>query len=249
MGSRSPPVLLGDGRNEGNGRLRWPKTRAKQYWLRGVTLVILAYLIGTQSADWMREWNAARHADEYRAKAAEQTAAILRKMGTIEVGDTLPNFPLEDIDGKMHLLSELVTDKTLITYLRPDCDACLEELERLRSVARGPDDYEHVILITSANPMHMHRIPKDYGLGCVILFDDERHFGTTLRIQTFPFNLVINKARVIEEINASTMMIDDYRRLFDTVHIVTPALSVTPAKAGAQTRSKGQGDMTETTSL
>jgi len=183
----------------------------------GVTLVILAYLIGTQSADWMREWNTARHADEYRAMAAEQTAAILRKMGTIEVGDTLPNFPLEDIDGKMHMLSELLTDKTLITYLKPDCDACLEELERLRIVANGPNDYEHVILITSANPLHMHRIRKEYGLGCVILYDDERFVGTTLRIQTFPFNLILNRDRVIEAIDGSTMLAEDYRRFFETV--------------------------------
>ena len=132
---------------------------------------MLAYVIGTQSAGWLREWNAARHADEYRTQAAERTAAILRKMGTIKVGDTLGNFPLEDIDGKLHLLSELVTDKTLITYMKPDCDACLEELERLRSVAKGPDDYEHVILITSANPLHMQRIREDYGLGCAILYD------------------------------------------------------------------------------
>ena len=197
-----------------------------------MTLVILAYLIGTQSADWMREWNAARHADEYRAKAAEQTAAILRKMGTIEVGDTLPNFPLEDIDGKLHLLSELVTDKTLITYLKPDCDACLEELERLRTVAQGPDDYEHVILITSANPMHMQRIRKDYGLGCVILYDDERHVGTTLKIRSFPFNLVVDRARVIEEIHANQLMMDDYKQFFEVVHDVTAPPPASTAKVG-----------------
>jgi peroxiredoxin len=214
-----------------------------------VTLGALAYLIGTKSADWMRKWNAARHADEYRTRAAEQTAAILRKMGTIEVGDTLPNFPLEDIDGKMHKLSELVTDKTLITYLKPDCDACLEELERLRSVANGPDDYEHVILITSANPMHMFRIRKDYGLECVILYDDERYVGATLKIQTFPFNLVVNRDRAIEEIYAKQLMTDDYERLFEVVHNVAPALSVTPTQAGVQTRPKGQGDLTGTASL
>ncbi len=183
-----------------------------------MTLVALAYLIGTQSAEWMKEWNLSRHADTYRTQAAEQTAAVLRKMGTIKVGDTLGNFPLEDIDGKLHLLSELVTDRTLITYLKPDCDACLEELERLRNVAKGPDDYEHVILITSANPLHMQRLREDYGLGCEILYDNERQFGAALNIQLFPFNLVVNRDRLITEIHANKLMAEDYERLFETVN-------------------------------
>ncbi len=194
----------------------------------GVTLVALAYLIGTQSAEWMNEWNFSRHADEYRTQVADQTAAILRKMGTIKVGDTLGNFPLEDIDGKLHLLSELVTDRTLITYMKPDCDACLEELERLRSVAKGPDDYEHVILITSANPLHMQRIREDYGLGCEILYDNERQFGAALKIQLFPFNLVVDRNSVVQEIHANTLLPDDYEQLFEA------ARSVTPAQAGAE---------------
>ncbi len=137
--------------------------KSKVVWVMGgVTLVALAYLIGTQSAEWMKEWNLSRHSDEYRTQAADQTAAILRKMGTIKVGDTLGNFPLEDIEGKLHLLSELVTDKTLITYMKPDCDACLEELERLRSVAKGPDVYEHVILDhlgqSAAHAAHTRRL-------------------------------------------------------------------------------------------
>jgi peroxiredoxin len=219
-----------------------------------VTLVILAYVVGTQSADVLKTWNSSRHTDEYRSQAATQTAAILRRMGTIKVGDTLGDFFLEDIDGKVHRLSELVntsaekggdvetargglvstykkaTDRTLITYMKPDCDACLDELERLRSVADSPEDYEHVILITSANPLHMQRVREDYGLKCVILYDDERQFGAALKIQSFPFNLVVDHDRVIQEIIASVLLPEDYERLFEAP--VTPRASVTPAKAG-----------------
>lgn len=180
-------------------------------------MLILAYFFGTQSADWMKDWHEGRYADKYRAGAAEQTAAILRKMGTIEVGDTLPNFPLEDIDGKLHLLSELVTDKTLITYLKPDCDACLDELESLRSVATSQNDYDHVILITSANPMHMQRIRKNYGLGCVILYDDERQFGAAFKIQGFPFNLIVDDSRVIQSIHVNVLLRADYEHFLEDV--------------------------------
>jgi hypothetical protein len=55
---------------------------------------------------------------------------------------------------------------------------------------------------------------EDYGLGCLMLFDEERLFGNQLRIQTFPFNLVINRERVIVEIHANTLLVEDYERLF-----------------------------------
>jgi len=154
-------------------------------------------------------------------------------MGTIEVGDTLPNFPFEDIDGKVRLLSEVVTDKTLITYLERGCDACLQQLERLKQAANGQDDYEHVLLITSANPVHMQKLRADYGLGCVILYDEERRFGSLLKIQSFPFNLVVNRQRVIETIHANTLLPDDYERFFESTQ------TVTPAKAGVQSSRTG----------
>jgi len=141
-------------------------------------------------------------------------------MGTIEVGDTLPNFPFEDIDGEIRLLSEVVTDKTLITCIQPDCDACLAELERLKEAANGPDDYEHILLITSANPVHMQKLRAEYGLGCVILYDEERRFGRLLKIQTFPLNIVVNRQRVIKAIHANILLPDDYERFFEEARAV-----------------------------
>ncbi len=182
-----------------------------------LALVCVAYVLGTQAAGWLGEWNLARNADEYRARAVEQTAAVLRKMGTIKVGDTLSNFAFEDIDGELHLLKQIVTDRTLITYIQPDCDACLVELERLRSAVESPADYERVLIISSANPLHLQRLREDYGLGCRMLFDEERLFGTALKIQTFPFNLVVDRSRVILEIHAGALLPDDYERLFSAV--------------------------------
>ncbi|MCX6835353.1 MAG: hypothetical protein NTW07_09525, partial [candidate division Zixibacteria bacterium] len=125
-----------------------------------------------------------------------------------------------DIDGKVRLLSEVVTDKTLITYLERDCEACLLELERLKQAANGQADYEHILLITSANPVHMQKLRAEYGLGCVILYDEERRFGSTLKISSFPFNLVVDRQRVIEAIHANVLLPDDYERFFDEARSV-----------------------------
>jgi len=177
-------------------------------------LIGVAYLLGTQSAGLLDKWNMGRNAEEYRSKAAAQPAAILRKMGTIKVGDTLSNFAFEDIDGELHLLNEILTNKTLITYMKPDCDGCLVELERLRAAANSPEDYEQVLIISSANPLHLRELREDYGLGCLMLYDEERFFGMALEIYTYPFNLVVNSDRVILEIYGSVLLPDDYESLF-----------------------------------
>ncbi|MCX6833896.1 MAG: redoxin domain-containing protein [candidate division Zixibacteria bacterium] len=171
-----------------------------------------------------------RNADQYHAQAAEQTASVLKQMGTIEVGDTLPNFPFEDIDGKVRLLSEVVTDKTLITYVERGCDACLTELERLKQAANGQADYDHILLITSANPLHMQKLRAEYGLGCVILYDEERRYGSLLKISSFPFNLVVNRQRVIEAIHANILLPEDYERFFDEARAV---IGMAPCPADA----------------
>lgn len=183
--------------------------------LSGVAIISVAYVLGTQAAGLLDEWELNRNADQYRSKAIEQTSATLRRMGTINVGDTLPNFSFEDIDGNLHRLSELVTDHTLITYIKPDCDACLIKLERLRNAANGLDDYEHVLLISSANPLHLQRLRDDYGLESLMLYDEESLFSKTLKIQSFPFNLIVDRSRVIRTIHASVLLPADYDDLFE----------------------------------
>jgi len=224
-------------------------------FLGGVMLIGVAYLLGTQSAGLLDKWNMGRNAEEYRSKAAAQPAAILRKMGTIKVGDTLSNFAFEDIDGELHLLNEILTNKTLITYMKPDCDGCLVELERLRAAANSPEDYEQVLIISSANPLHLRELREDYGLGCLMLYDEERFFGMALEIYTYPFNLVVNSDRVILEIYGSVLLPDDYESLFSITGepvegwltsgaptlasgvdsaLGSPALSVIPEQSGIQ---------------
>jgi peroxiredoxin len=149
-------------------------------------------------------------------------------MGTVKLGDTLPNYSFEDIDGQLHLLSQLVTDRTIITYVKPDCDACLTELEHLRSAAEDSTDFARVLLISTANPLHLRRLRADYGLGCRVLYDEERFFGSALNIQSFPFNLVVDRDRVILEIHANPLLKADYERLFSVGRVHETAQAERP---------------------
>lgn len=48
-----------------------------------------------------------------------------------------------------------------------------------------------------------------------MLYDEESLFSKTLKIQSFPFNLIVDRSRVIRTIHASVLLPADYDYLFE----------------------------------
>ncbi|MCD6249290.1 MAG: hypothetical protein J7J98_03015 [candidate division Zixibacteria bacterium] len=70
-----------------------------------------------------------------------------------------------------------------------------------------------------------------------MLYDEERFWGMALEIYTYPFNLVVNRDRVILEIHGSVLLPDDYESLFSVTPahpFVIPAPYVIPEQSGIQ---------------
>jgi peroxiredoxin len=174
-----------------------------------ILIAAVAYVLGSRAG---RVWNQKQHSDRraaYRSQALAHSAAVLERMGTIAIGDTLSNYSFEDIDGNLRRLSDILVDNTLLIYIKPDCDACLEEIDRLSKTAHTSGDYSHFILISTANPLHLRKLRDDQGLQCLLLYDEERLFGNNLKISSFPFGLLLNRERVIEEVYASVLSDED----------------------------------------
>lgn len=179
-----------------------------RFGLLGLVLLLTvaaAYLLGAKVGGMWESKDRAERSSEYRSKALAHSRAVLERMGTVAEGDTLSDFSFEDIDGHLHRLSEILVDHTLLIYIKPDCDACLEEIERLSQVAHTPDEYSHFILISTANPLHLRKMREDYELQCLVLYDEERLFGNNLNIVSFPFGLMLDHERVIREVHASVL--------------------------------------------
>jgi peroxiredoxin len=165
----------------------------------------LAYVLGAKAAGWWDRYDRAQTRENYRSDALALSRAVLKKMGTVAIGDTLTDFTFEDIDGELHSLSDILADPTLMVYVKPDCDACLEEIDRISQIAESPDDYRHFVLISTANPVHLQRLRADFGLGCYIFYDEERFFGNALKIESYPFGLLVDSRREIEEVYVTTL--------------------------------------------
>jgi len=171
-----------------------------------VLTAALAYVIAIEAADYLNE----QKRGELRAKGVRTTQRILERMGTVNVGDTLGNFILEDIDGNLHMLSELLTQKCVIAFIKPDCEGCLMELETIGLTIPDRSDHRHFIFISSSNPLHMLELRDNFGIKCPILFDEGRDVALRLKVLTYPFNFVVNRQRVILDARAGSMSAEDY---------------------------------------
>ena len=163
-----------------------------------IVTVAAAYFAGSKAGGFWTERQRMEHLQEYRSQALSSTRAVLDKMGTVEVGDTLSDFSFEDIDGQFHRLSDILIDNTLLVYMEPGCGACLDEIETLSKTVKTPDEYRHFVLISTANPLHMHKMRDEFGLKCLMMYDEQRVFGNNLNIVSFPFGLLVSRERVIQ---------------------------------------------------
>jgi len=167
---------------------------------------VLAYVAGSEASRLLQE----RRHRRSRRDLTLQTNQILAKMQTIKVGDTLGDFTFEDIDGHPRSLRELAQGTTVISYISPDCGACINELEELHKAVSDSEEFSHFLLISSANPLHLRDLREQFDLQAVMLYDEERAFATGLGIFTAPFNMVVDGSLRITDIKAGQMYREDF---------------------------------------
>ena len=157
-----------------------------------------AWLLGTQAGNLVTE----SKTRDYKERRHTQTKQVLEQMGTIKVGDRLPNYALEDLNGRIWQLSELIDDKAIISFYKPDCGACEQQLDEFRESGLDPSK---LILISADNPLHLKALAQADGIESVILYDENRAVSEALGITISPFNIVLNHSLVIKRIEAGSM--------------------------------------------
>jgi peroxiredoxin len=154
----------------------------------------VAYILGVSAAGLVQKARA-------RKSQAERTESILKQMGSnLAVGVTLPDSELEDLAGNPVCLSEITHEKSLVTFISPDCGACKIQLERFQKNIPSPAAQSHFILISDADPAELISLRDEYSLSCIFLHDLKGIYKSKLGVFTFPFNLVVTKALVIDNI-------------------------------------------------
>ena len=165
----------------------------------------VAYVLGTQAGALVNS----RKVDRYKERRAENEKAILEQMGTIAAGDTLPDFYFQDLNGDQVYLRDLINERALIMYFEPDCELCLVELEMVQAEVTDTSQFGNFLMISGANPLYLIKLRDRYDIRSPLVYDYEGFFHNSLKVFTFPFNLVVDKDLVIVEILAGGLTPDE----------------------------------------
>jgi peroxiredoxin len=186
-------------KKERTGQLHPPP---KHRIIKGLAAIIIvaaiAWVLGSNVGKWVR----AENRNEYSFRRQLHTNEIIEHMGTIKVGDTLPDFGFEDLDRRYWKLSQLVSDTSAVIFFDYHCDNCMEELEEIKKAVSAGVDAERFILISPTNPLYLQEIRDSLNVPCRILYDENRLYEDQLTIFSYPMSVIIDQNLMILEITA-----------------------------------------------
>ena len=122
--------------------------------------------------------------DTYLLRRDTHTAELLDQMGTIAVGDTLPDHTFLTPDGEPCRLSEIINKPTLIMFFDYHCGNCLAELELVNKTTDSVTQANNCLLISATNPLHLINLKKRLEIKCPILYDEDGRFVDAMHIYT-----------------------------------------------------------------
>lgn len=158
-----------------------------------IVTVGVAYILGVAAAGVVQKYRAGKF-------KAEKRAEILKQMGSgLEVGITLPDADLQDLDGNPIKLSQAVVSRSMVAFISPDCGACKIALDRINKTV-AVEDQADFILISSSNLMELNTLRDSLDLHCTILYDPDAAYQLSLGVFSYPFSLIVDQSLVIEDI-------------------------------------------------
>lgn len=114
------------------------------------------------------------------------------------LGEEVPEFALENVEGLSISSKDLTGRKTLLTYWSLDCGWCEKMLEDLREwdKTRGADEPE--LLLLSSGNAEKH---KELGFKSQIILDDEKDVSKKIGMEGTPSAVLINEnGKIVSEV-------------------------------------------------
>jgi len=153
-----------------------------------------------------------------RTRHAKKTQGVLKQMGTVAIGDTLPDHRFEDMNRNLVWWGDLLKGRTIVSFFDPGCEACLDEVDNLLDAITRPEDARYFLFISSYDRDSLALLAQAYGIASQILYDENGAFGKNLAVFTFPFNLTVTTAREVYEVSTDPITTDEFRLLIMKNH-------------------------------
>jgi peroxiredoxin len=180
--------------------VRWKTPRRSGYILRGaVALVAIPCLIGIQQALLWRVFLpefGRQQRQEYEAQRAQQNA----ESSLVGVGDPVPPFTVDTIDGKSFSVEETRGDVVVINFFATWCGPCLQELphvERLWKEYRDKPGFHLLVIGRGESVESVQSFRKKHGFSFPMAADPDRAIFSRFATQSIPRTLLISREGTI----------------------------------------------------
>ncbi len=170
----------------------------------------LAFVLGSKAGRYFVE---TRRSERFLLTRAAQTEQMLKQMNTIAIGDTLPDHVFQDIEGNPMKLSEVLSRWSVLSLFDLGCEACLEEIEHIQATVSNESEARYFVLIASGAPASLTELRRQYDLDCPILCDEDHQFFSWLNVMGIPFNMIVNRDRVIERVVSGSLTREELREV------------------------------------
>jgi peroxiredoxin len=138
-----------------------------------------------------------------------KTRDMLHKMGSIQVGDVLPDHEfLDTLNGEIRL-SNLIDRWAVLSYFDPGCGACIADLICLRDALPDVGSMGRLVLLTSSSHASVNEIQQKTGTQFKVVVDNEGQFAKQLNIHTTPFTIMVGSELRVNRIIIGALTEDE----------------------------------------
>ena len=176
-----------------------------KYIIAIVVVGALGFFSAKQVAAYLHGKEVEKALQEKRQYRREFTQGVLKSMNSLQIGDVLPDYQFEDLAHNPLTLSDLTTENTLLVFFDPACESCDDELTAINEAITDSLEYRRFLFISSGDSVMVAEKVESLALRNPLLYDRSGDYFYQLGIFSYPFNVIINKDRVIKDMIVGTL--------------------------------------------
>ena len=182
-----------------------------------IVVVIVAYLLGSATGAFLRGREQRKIDNDYIAqRRASTTEMVENNSSTFKTGMTLPNHLFTDLDGNPVALTEVLGEKTVLTFYSTNCDYCTEEMELVVKLAKCDEDWKAFVFISGDSTEALKDLLASMDERMQILYDENYQFCSSFfGFVPFPFTMVVNDKGAVEDFMAGKLVEKEIEDILD----------------------------------
>jgi peroxiredoxin len=171
-----------------------------------VAVVVFAGFLGVSGGKLYSRWLKDR-------SQGELTESIVTEMGTINVGDVLPDHVFEDLSRNPVSLSSALPAGGLVTFISPTCPSCQDQITDFAASVAQSEQAGRFVFISGENPRLLEELRDNHNLQAPILYDHHRVYWKQLNINSFPLNVFVDDQMVITDMIAGPLSAAEFSQV------------------------------------